>query len=52
MENPVAEQLKFLTLDARSERAKKLMKSWGPIQLGKLALATLGASIFYWRCRR
>ena len=52
VENPVAEQLKFLTLDARSEKAKTLMKSWGGIQLGKLALATGGAVVFYWFARR
>ena len=52
LENPVAGQLKYLTLDARSERAKKLMASWGQIQIGKLALATAGAVVFYWFSRR
>jgi hypothetical protein len=44
--------LKFLTLDARSEKAKSLLASWGGIQLGKLALATGGAAIFYWLASR
>jgi len=52
VENPVAEQLKFLTLDAKSEKAKSLLASWGGIQLGKLALAAGGATIFYWFARR
>jgi hypothetical protein len=52
IENPVAEQLKFLTLDARSEKAKSLLSSWGGIQLGKLALAAGGATVFYWFARR
>ncbi|CAF1061484.1 unnamed protein product [Adineta ricciae] len=52
VENPVADQLKFLTLDARSEKAKKLMSSWGGIQIGKLALAAGGATLFYWFARR
>jgi hypothetical protein len=52
VENPVAEQLKFLTLDAKSEKAKTLLASWGGIQLGKLALAAGGATIFYWFARR
>ncbi|CAF4727796.1 unnamed protein product, partial [Rotaria sp. Silwood1] len=47
VENPVAEQLKFLTLDAKSEKAKSLLNSWGTIQLGKLALAVGGATVFY-----
>jgi len=51
LENPVADQLKFLTLDAKSEKAKKLLASWGGIQLGKLALATGGAIAFYWFAR-
>ncbi|CAF0866443.1 unnamed protein product [Rotaria sordida] len=52
VEYPVAEQLKFLTLDAKSEKAKSLLASWGGIQLGKLALAVGGATIFYWFARR
>jgi len=52
LENPVAEQLKFLTLDTRSEKAKTLLASWGGIQLGKLALAVGGATVFYWFARR
>jgi len=52
VENPVAEQLKFLTLDARSEKAKSLLSSWGGIQYGKLALAIGGATVFYWFARR
>lgn len=52
VEYPVAEQLKFLTLDAKSEKAKTLLTSWGGIQLGKLALATSGAIVFYWFARR
>ncbi|UJR38264.1 hypothetical protein I4U23_030937 [Adineta vaga] len=52
LEDPVADQLKFLTLDARSEKAKKLLTSWGGIQVGKLALATGGATLFYWFARR
>ncbi|CAF2388327.1 unnamed protein product [Rotaria sp. Silwood2] len=52
VEYPVAEQLKFLTLDAKSEKAKTLLASWGCIQLGKLALAVGGATIFYWFARR
>ncbi|CAF1210170.1 unnamed protein product [Rotaria sordida] len=52
VEYPVAEQLKFLTLDAKSEKAKTLLASWGGIQLGKLALAVGGATIFYWFARR
>ncbi|CAF1260953.1 unnamed protein product [Rotaria sordida] len=35
VEYPVAEQLKFLTLDAKSEKAKTLLASWGGIQLEK-----------------
>ncbi|CAF0988284.1 unnamed protein product [Adineta ricciae] len=52
VEYPVAEQLKFLTLDAKSEKARTLLASWGGIQLGKLALAVGGATIFYWFARR
>jgi len=52
VENPVAEQLKFLTLDAKSEKAKTMLASWGGIQLGKLALAVGGATVFYWFARR
>lgn len=52
VEQPVAEQLKFLTLDAKSEKARNLLASWGGIQLGKLALAFGGATIFYWFARR
>jgi len=52
LENPVAEQLKYLTLDAKSEKAKTLLASWGGIQLGKLALAVGGATVFYWFARR
>lgn len=52
LESPVIEQLKYLTLDARSEKAKSLLSSWGTIQLGKLALAVGGATIFYWFARR
>ncbi|CAF4226440.1 unnamed protein product [Rotaria socialis] len=47
LESPVAEQLKYLTLDAKSEKARSLLTSWGNIQLGKLALAVGGASVFY-----
>ncbi|CAF4516459.1 unnamed protein product, partial [Rotaria magnacalcarata] len=39
LEYPVTEQLKFLTLDAKSDKAKTLLTSWGSIQLGKLVLA-------------
>jgi len=52
VENPVAEQLKYLTLDAKSEKAKTLLASWGGVQLGKLALAVGGATVFYWFARR
>jgi hypothetical protein len=52
IESPVAEQLKFLTLDPKSEKAKTLLASWGGIQLGKLAFAVGGATIFYWFARR
>jgi len=52
VESPVVEQLKFLTLDAKSEKAKTLLASWGGIQLGKLALAVGGATVFYWFARR
>jgi hypothetical protein len=52
VESPIVDQLKFLTLDARSEKAKKLLSSWGIVQLGKLALATGGATVFYWFARR
>ena len=52
VEYPVAEQLKYLTLDAKSEKAKTLLASWGGVQLGKLALAVGGATIFYWFARR
>ena len=52
VENPVAEQLKFLTLDAKSEKARSLLASWGQIQIGKLTLAVAGATVFYWFARR
>jgi len=52
VEYPVCEQLKFFTLDAKSEKAKHLLASWGKVQIGKLALATAGAVIFYWFARR
>jgi len=52
VEYPVAEQLKFLTLDAKSEKARTLLASWGGVQLGKLALAVGGATVFYWFARR
>ena len=52
LENPVAEQLKLLTRDGNSTRAKPLLTSWGRIQLGKLALVTGGAIVFYWLARR
>ena len=52
VEQPVVDQLKFLTLDAKSEKARNLLTSWGGIQLGKLALATAGATIYYWFARR
>ncbi|CAF3603383.1 unnamed protein product [Rotaria socialis] len=52
LEHPVTEQLKFLTLDAKSEKTKTLLAAWGNIQLGKLALAFGGATIFYWFARR
>ena len=52
VEDPVIDQLKYLTLEAKSEKAKSLVASWYGIQLGKLALATSGTIIFYWFCRR
>ncbi|CAF0936563.1 unnamed protein product [Adineta steineri] len=52
VESPTIEQLKFLTLDAKSEKAKKLLASWSGIQAGKLALAAGGATLFYWFARR
>ena len=52
VENPTIEQIKFLTLDAKSEKAKNLLASWAGIQIGKLALATAGATVFFWLARR
>lgn len=52
VEYPAIEQLSHLTLDAKSEKAKNVLASWGGIQLGKLALAAGGAIVFYWFARR
>ncbi|CAF1019194.1 unnamed protein product [Didymodactylos carnosus] len=52
VENPVCDQLKFFTLDAKSEKAKNLLASWGQISLGKLALAVGGSVVFYFVARR
>ena len=52
LEYPIAEQLKFLTLDTKSGQAKKLLTSWDRIQLGKLSIVFGGATIFYWFARR
>ncbi|CAF1489404.1 unnamed protein product [Rotaria magnacalcarata] len=52
LEYAIAEQLKFLTLDANSKKVKTLLTSCGSIKLSKLALAFGGATIFYWFARR
>ncbi|CAF1353339.1 unnamed protein product [Didymodactylos carnosus] len=52
IENPVCDQLKFLTLDAKSEKAKNLLTSWGRVSLGKLALALGGSVVYYFVARR
>lgn len=52
VEYPVIDQLKHLTLEAKSPQARSLMNSWNGIQYTKLALASMGAVIFYWFARR
>lgn len=52
LESPIADQLKFLTLDARSEKVRSLFASWNTLQFGKLSLALGGATVFYWLTRR
>jgi hypothetical protein len=52
LEGPIVDQLKYLTLDARSEKVRSLFSTWGRFQCGKLSLALGGATIFYWLTRR
>lgn len=52
VERAIVDQLRFLLLDARAEKAAGLLSAWGRAQFGKLALAMAGATIFYWFTRR